>query len=84
MLAWLAEQGHPKRPSETPLEYSQRLYQESAATQAQAAGEMAHAYVRWRYGGEAQNTVYLTEKLRLLRRSRPAQGRFPKPKRRRV
>ncbi|MEB3289536.1 MAG: DUF3488 and DUF4129 domain-containing transglutaminase family protein [Leptolyngbya sp.] len=76
MLTWFADQGHPKRPSETPLEYSQRLYQEAQATPAQAAGEIAHAYVRWRYGGEAQNTAYLTEKLDLIHRSRPAPKRL--------
>jgi len=74
MLTWFEEQGHPRRPSETPLEYSQRLYQQTHATQAQAAGEIAHAYVRWRYGGEDQNTVYLDEKLKLIR-SQPSQGR---------
>lgn len=75
MLTWFEEQGHPKRPSETPLEYSQRLYQQTHATQAQAAGEVAHAYVRWRYGGEAQNTAYLAEKLTLIRRRPSSQGR---------
>ena len=76
MLTWFEAQGHPKRPSETPLEYSQRLYQETHATQAQAAGEIAHAYVRWRYGGEPQNMAYLAEKLKLIHRSRPSQGRW--------
>ncbi|QQE66531.1 transglutaminase [Leptolyngbya sp. BL0902] len=75
MLTWLEEQGHPKRPSETPSEYSQRLYQQIHATQAQAAGEIAQAYVRWRYGGEAQNATYLAEKLTLIRRSYAAQNR---------
>ncbi len=74
MLTWFEEQGHPRRPSETPLEYSQRLYQQTHATHAQAAGEIAHAYVRWRYGGEDQNTGYLAEKLKLIR-SQPSQGR---------
>ena len=76
MLTWFEEQGHPKHPSETPLEYSQRLSQNTHTAQAQAAGEIAHAYVRWRYGGEAQNTAYLAEKLSFLRRSRPAQSRW--------
>ena len=76
MLTWFADQGCPKRPSETPLEYSQRLYQETQATQAQAAGEIAHAYVRWRYGGEAQNTAYLAEKLDLIHRSRSPKKRL--------
>lgn len=77
MLTWFAEQGHPKYPSETPLEYGQRLYQQTPAIQAQAANEIAHAYVRWRYGQEAQNTVYLAEKLRLIRRSRSPQRSRP-------
>jgi hypothetical protein len=75
MLTWFDQQGHPKRPTETPLEYGQRLYQEIQATQAQAANEIAQAYVRWRYGGEPQNLAYLAEKLTTVRRDRTLQHR---------
>jgi hypothetical protein len=67
MLASFLQQGIPKQPSETPLEYGQRLYARAKAKQAQAANEIAHAYVRWRYGGEPQNLAYLGEKLRIIR-----------------
>jgi transglutaminase-like putative cysteine protease len=70
MLTCLAHQGLPKRPPETPLEFSQRLYRETKAQTAQAAGEIAHAYVRWRYGGEPQNLPYLSDKLRQIRQRR--------------
>jgi transglutaminase-like putative cysteine protease len=77
MLSWFSRQGLPKQTSETPLEYAQRLYRQAKAPQAQAANEIAHAYVRWRYGGEPQNLAYLGEKLQTIRqyrrRSRPAQ-----------
>lgn len=66
MLTWYTQQGIPKRPSETPLEFGQRLYDRVKAQQAQAANEITHAYVRWRYGGEPQNLVYLGEKLRVI------------------
>ncbi|HSM80487.1 MAG TPA: DUF3488 and DUF4129 domain-containing transglutaminase family protein [Nodosilinea sp.] len=76
MLTWFDHQGLGKGPAETPLEYSQRLYQQTKAQTAQAAGEIAHAYTRWRYGGEPQNLPYLSEKLRLIRQSRPARQRL--------
>lgn len=68
MLDRLASQGLTKRPSETPLEFGQRLYQQVQSRQAQAANEIAHAYVRWRYGSEAQNIAYLRAQLRSLHR----------------
>jgi transglutaminase-like putative cysteine protease len=70
MLTSFMHQGIPKRSSETPLEYGQRLYAKAKAHQAQAANEIAHAYVRWRYGGEPQNLAYLGEKLRIVQRQR--------------
>jgi transglutaminase-like putative cysteine protease len=70
MLASFLQQGIPKQPSETPLEYGQRLYARAKAHQAQAANEIAHAYVRWRYGGEAQNLAYLGKKLRIIQHTR--------------
>ncbi|HEY9877759.1 MAG TPA: DUF3488 and DUF4129 domain-containing transglutaminase family protein [Leptolyngbyaceae cyanobacterium] len=67
LLDRLAAQGFNKRPTETPLEFGKRLYQQAQAHQAQAANEIAHAYVRWRYGGEDQNVSYLQEQLRQVR-----------------
>ncbi|TVP67294.1 MAG: DUF3488 domain-containing protein [Leptolyngbya sp. LCM1.Bin17] len=70
MLTWFTDQGLPKQASETPLEYAQRLYHQAKAPQAQAANEITHAYVRWRYGGEPQNLAYLTAQLRTIRHYR--------------
>ncbi len=75
MLTCFAHQGLGKTPTETPLEYGQRLYQQTPSQPAQAANEIAHAYVRWRYGGEPQNLTYLGEKLRSIRQYRPRQQR---------
>jgi transglutaminase-like putative cysteine protease len=72
MLTSFMGQGIPKRSSETPLEYGQRLYAKAKAHQAQAANEIAHAYVRWRYGGEPQNLAYLGDKLRIIQRHSPS------------
>ena len=71
MVTSFTHQGIPKRSSETPLEYGQRLYSKAKAHQAQAATEIAYAYVRWRYGGEPQNLAYLNEKLRVIQRPQP-------------
>ncbi len=68
MLTWFAHQGLGKTPAETPIEYGQRLYQQTQPQPAQAANEIAHAYVRWRYGGEPQNLAYLNEKLQTIRK----------------
>lgn len=68
MLTWFAHRGLGKTPAETPIEYGQRLYQQTQPQPAQAANEIAHAYVRWRYGGEPQNLTYLGEKLRTIRK----------------
>lgn len=69
MLDWLASQGWPKQSTETPIEYGQRLYQQAHSHQAQPANEIAHAYVRWRYGGESQDLTYLQQQLKGMRRS---------------
>lgn len=75
MLTCFAQRGLGKAPAETPLEHSQRLYQQTPLQLAQAANEIAHAYVRWRYGGEPQNLTYLGEKLRSIRQYRPRRQR---------
>ncbi|OKH49213.1 transglutaminase [Phormidium tenue NIES-30] len=74
MLTWFDRQGLGKTPTETPIEYGQRLYQQTRPQPAQAANEITHAYVRWRYGGEPQNLAYLSEKLQTIRKKdRPHQ-----------
>ncbi|HEY9738585.1 MAG TPA: DUF3488 and DUF4129 domain-containing transglutaminase family protein [Trichocoleus sp.] len=66
MLDRLASQGFARRPTETPLEFGQRLYQQAQGQSAQIANEISHAYVRWRYGGEEQNLAHLRQQLRSL------------------
>ncbi|WP_052050881.1 DUF3488 and DUF4129 domain-containing transglutaminase family protein [Leptolyngbya sp. KIOST-1] len=79
MLTWFSHQGLDKGPTETPIEYGQRLYQQTRAQTAQAANEITHAYVRWRYGGEPQNLAYLNEKLRTIRQSGKSRQPFTRP-----
>ncbi|MEO1069886.1 MAG: DUF4129 domain-containing transglutaminase family protein, partial [Cyanobacteria bacterium J06638_6] len=76
MLTWFDHRGLGKTPAETPLEYAQRLYRQAQPQPAQAANEIAHAYVRWRYGGESQNLVYLRAKLKTIRQ-KPARSLRP-------
>ncbi len=76
MLTWFAQQGQAKRPTETPLEYSHRLAQQTQATQAQAVQDITHAYVRWRYGGEPPELANLAQNLQTIRRHRPPQSRL--------
>ncbi|WP_448534357.1 transglutaminase TgpA family protein [Parathermosynechococcus lividus] len=55
MLDWLAQQGFPKRNSQTPWEYAQYLRdvpQLDSLSQC-AIDTLTHAYVSWRYGGAA-------------------------------
>ncbi|MBE9138935.1 DUF3488 domain-containing protein [Nodosilinea sp. LEGE 07088] len=73
MLTWFDYRGLGKTPAETPLEYGRRLYHQAQPQPAQAANEIAHAYVRWRYGGESQNLIYLREKLKVIRQ-KPARS----------
>ncbi len=79
MLTCFDQRGLGKTPAETPLEHSQRLYQQTPPQLAQAANEIAHAYVRWRYGGEPQNLTYLSAKLRSIRQYRPYRERPAPP-----
>lgn len=67
LLDWFGRQGCPKLSTETPLEYSQRLYQQTKVAQAQPASEIIHAYVRWRYGGELPDLPYLQTQWRQLK-----------------
>ncbi|HEY9888049.1 MAG TPA: DUF4129 domain-containing protein, partial [Candidatus Obscuribacterales bacterium] len=50
MLAWLAEQGYPKPPTQTPLEYAATLDRTPQFPQAAQVMAVVQAYVRWRYG----------------------------------
>ncbi|ATS18878.1 transglutaminase [Parathermosynechococcus lividus PCC 6715] len=55
MLDWLAQQGFPKRNSQTPWEYAQYLRDvpQLDSLSQRAIDTLTHAYVSWRYGGAA-------------------------------
>ncbi|MDJ0704945.1 MAG: transglutaminaseTgpA domain-containing protein [Leptolyngbyaceae cyanobacterium MO_188.B28] len=71
MLGWLAQQGLSKSAAQTPLEFAQQLNNHPTFRHPQAVQEISYAYVRWRYGGEAQNLSYLRERLRSLKQRPP-------------
>ena len=70
MLLAFAQQGLRKNLSETPLEYAQRLHKQVKSSQAQPANEIAHAYVRWRYGGEEADLNYIQRQLKKIKSAR--------------
>jgi transglutaminase-like putative cysteine protease len=55
MLYLLANQGYPKSPAQTPLEYATQAHTYHPAPRAEAIQAISEAYVRWRYGGHAPN-----------------------------
>ena len=52
VLDWLADQGLPKRPAQTPLEYMQVVRERYPAEVATAIAAVIDLYMRWHYGGE--------------------------------
>jgi transglutaminase-like putative cysteine protease len=76
VLTWLAHQGFPKAPHQTPLEYVAALQQADgpAPDHLHTVQAIVAAYVRWRYGGQPQDVTRLQTQARSLwRRSRPSQ-----------
>ena len=74
MLEWLSQQGIPKSPTQTPLEFARQLTRPEFR-HSQVVNEISQAYVRWRYGGEEQNLGYLQGRLRSLKQRRPRSKR---------
>jgi transglutaminase-like putative cysteine protease len=71
MLDWLSTKGSLKPPSQTPLEYVQRVYEQQSNESATVVDEISRAYVSWRYGGQHPNLPYLKQQLlRLTKRRR--------------
>ncbi|MBD2096838.1 DUF3488 domain-containing protein [Trichocoleus sp. FACHB-591] len=68
MLAWLATQGFHKRPAQTPLEYAQQWYSHPSPEYSQTIAAISHAYVGWRYGGQAANVRQLQQQFRSLKK----------------
>jgi transglutaminase-like putative cysteine protease len=69
MLRWLDHQGSRKSPDQTPLEYAEQCLPHYSSEQADAIAHISHAYVRWRYGGQSPNLMYLRQQLMKLQRS---------------
>jgi len=67
MLRWLAIQGWPKHPAQTPLEYAQNLGDRQSPLSYQAVQDICRAYVRWRYGNYPPNLGVLSRQLQHLR-----------------
>ncbi len=66
MLRWLARQGFPKQPTQTPLEYAHTMHTSQDSSHADAINEISQAYVRWRYGGQDPDIKQLQTYLRNL------------------
>ncbi len=72
MLDWLAQQGYPKRQSQTPWEFAQSLRSQTQldAISQRAIDTLTYAYVSWRYGGTALPLPALRQALGQLRQQR--------------
>jgi transglutaminase-like putative cysteine protease len=72
LLQYLAQEGLPKPPQQTPLEYAQvcknHLCQNHKPQQAKAIDEICQAYVLWRYGGQMPDLGAMRSQLQEVRR----------------
>jgi len=69
MLSWLAAQGHPKRPSQTPLEYAIALRYQPNFAKADQVMAIVHIYMHWRYGNAPADLQTLQRQLKALKKS---------------
>jgi transglutaminase-like putative cysteine protease len=67
LLDWLATQGYPKRPAQTPLEYAAALRHQFRFAKADEVMGIIQAYIRWRYGNAAANTEQLKRQVKHLK-----------------
>ncbi len=67
MLAWTANKGDYKHPSQTPLEYAQGCYQRYVSPTAEVIEEICQAYSDWRYGSQAPDLGYLLQRWQKVR-----------------
>ncbi|MCM1983491.1 transglutaminase TgpA family protein [Lyngbya confervoides] len=65
LLQWLAQQGHPKDPAWTVLEFRGQLLETDLPLE---VAEILQAYAGWRYGQVIQNLDYLQQRLRYLQK----------------
>lgn len=77
MLRCLQQQGLPKRPAQTPLEYAQQWNDRCPEDIARAIFTLALAYVSWRYGNQQPNLPLLQLDLQQIQQyyNRPLQQR---------
>lgn len=68
LLMWLSEQGYPKRPTQTPLEYAIALQQTAQFPHGERVLGMIQAYTRWRYGARAENADQLRQQMQTIKR----------------
>ncbi|MDB9528175.1 DUF3488 and DUF4129 domain-containing transglutaminase family protein [Oscillatoria sp. CS-180] len=67
MLAWLAEQGYPKQPTQTPLEYAIALHHQTRFTKAEQVMNIIQTYLRWRYGNKKEDAESLKQQVHALK-----------------
>ncbi|MEM6836615.1 MAG: transglutaminaseTgpA domain-containing protein [Cyanobacteria bacterium P01_C01_bin.120] len=70
MLSWLAAQGHPKHPTQTPLEYAIALHQTPKFAKGEQVMAIVQAYIRWRYGSAPTDPQALRQQLQVLKNFR--------------
>ncbi len=70
MIKILATKGYIKHPTQTPLEYASSIGQDQPKAFAEVIEQIAHAYIRWRYGGHRPNIKQLRRRLKQLSKNR--------------
>ncbi len=71
MLDWLASQGCPKHPAQTPLEYAHQAQTQQSPERAAVIQAISQAYVQWRYGGMKPDLKPLRQQFKAIRQRRP-------------
>lgn len=67
MIHQLAQQGFRKHSAQTPFEFVQRAQEQQSSERAAAIAAISHAYVSWRYGGQAPNLEHLKQQMAELK-----------------
>ncbi len=77
MLQWLAEQGNPKAPQQTPQEYVVSLGDRLSPPQIHAIAQITQIYQDWRYGDRAIGYSLAAELKTLLASLQSVRSRKP-------
>lgn len=70
MMQWLAENGIPKSPHQTPQEYAAFVARQVPPERASTVWDITNAYQDWCYGDRPSSAVYLKSLLAKLRRTK--------------